>query len=221
MKIRNSIALLLLVILLSANTTQLEKEVPELGPKCLEKCVTPFGELLGSAGIGLEAYSNCRASCVVWRPNKVKIKEEAEPVYTGVKWQCVEYARRWLLINKGVVYGSVDYAYQIWDQIKFYESPNKKKKICTKNYPNGSKVAPIVGDLLIYAKEFADTGHVAVVSQVDKELKWIRVAEENNLNQKWPGNYAREIKLTKKGNGYHVDDRYLIGWKRALAECPE
>ncbi len=33
----------------------------------------------------------------------------------GLKFQCVELARRYLVVNYNVTFQSVDYAYQIWD----------------------------------------------------------------------------------------------------------
>jgi len=78
---------------------------------------------------------------------------------------------------------------------------------------NGSEQPPQVGDLLIYAKAFYDTGHVAVVTGVDPEQNLIKVGEQNFNNRRWQGRYARQVEYIKKNGGYWVLDPYLIGWK--------
>ena len=60
------------------------------------KCITTYGEKLGENN-GVEAYSNCRALCVNREPNNISGKSLSlnKDVYTGIKWQCVEFVRRW------------------------------------------------------------------------------------------------------------------------------
>ena len=180
----------------------------ELPAACTTDCVTTYNQVLGVAAGGVTAYSNCKSHCVVPEPNKVN------GTYTGIKWQCVEFARRWLLTNKGVVYGDVDYAIDIWDKIDHYQRVSDGKKIPVKSYPNGSARPPQVGDLLIYAKVMLGTGHVAVITDINEKTGTVKVAEQNYLNKKWPGNYSRQIKLLKDNNRYWLLDAYLIGWKR-------
>jgi hypothetical protein len=181
------------------------KELPEA---CRSDCVSPYGKVLGMAN-NVPAYSNCSARCVVFKPNKV------HGVYTGIEWQCVEFARRWLLQNKGAVYGDVDVAADIWNKIDHLERVGGKGAIPLEAYPNGSRQAPSVGDLLIYAKAYLGTGHVAVITDVDRSSHTLKVAEENYLNKKWPDDYARKIDFILKDGGYWVLDAYVLGWKHA------
>lgn len=174
---------------------------------CSDTCAAPFGTELGKTKEGVVAYSNCRPDCVYEQPNLVF------GTYTGIEWQCVEFARRWLLANKQSVFASVDFAYEIWDKIPVLTNPKTKAELKLVNLPNGNKQAPKAGDLLIYSKEFAGTGHVAVVTKVLPKSGEVWVAEQNNLNQKWPSQYARKVPLVKKGERYWLLDTYLIGWK--------
>lgn len=180
----------------------------KLPQACRSDCVTPYGALLGVAG-GVRAYSNCSARCVDRMPHKVN------GVYTGIKWQCVEFARRWLLKHDGAVYGDVDVAADIW-KIDHLNRVGSKGRIALATYPNGSRRAPSVGDLLIYARAYLGTGHVAVITGVDLHGDTLEVAEENYLNRKWPGRYARKIDLLKKGGRYWVLDPYVLGWKHPV-----
>jgi len=155
----------------------------------------------------VEAYSNCSSECVVLEPNTV------EGTYTGVKWQCVEYARRWLLINRGAVFGDVEIAADIWNKIDHLTRISDQTIIPLVAHLNGSEQAPQVGDLLIYAKAFFGTGHVAIVTGVDRDQNLIKVGEQNFDNQGWHGAYAREVEYIRKDGRYWMLDPYLIGWK--------
>lgn len=176
---------------------------------CKSECTTPYGKVLGVTPSNVEAYSNCNSKCVIFEPNRTM------GTYTGIKWQCVEYARRWLLVNTGMVYGDVDYAIDIWDKIQHYKRVSDEAKVPVASHLNGSKLKPQRGDLFIYAKAMFGTGHVAVVTRVDDKTGKIRLAEQNYLNQAWQGRHAREVSLVEKDGGWWVLDAYLIGWKRA------
>ena len=187
-----------------------ERTVPDgnLPEACRTHCVSPFGTVLGVVD-GVRAYSNCNAKCVNRKPANVN------GIYTGIQWQCVEYARRWLLKHKSAVYGDVDVAADIWNKIDHLERVGHKGVIPLQNDPNGSPHPPSVGDLLIYAKAYLGTGHVAVITDVNLSSHTIKVAEENYLNTKYPGNYARKIDLLEKNHRYWVLDPYVLGWKHA------
>lgn len=183
-----------------------EDALPET---CKVNCKASFGQVLGISSSGVPAYSNCNSSCVYMSPSR------HNGTYTGIKWQCVEYARRWLLVNEGVVYGDVDYAIDIWDKIKHYRHVEWDEDIPVSNYINGSAVLPERGDLLIYAKVmFGGTGHVAVITGVNEKEGYLTVAEQNFRNLPWEGDYARKIPLIRRDDAFWLLDSYLIGWKR-------
>ncbi|OMJ65197.1 hypothetical protein SteCoe_38851 [Stentor coeruleus] len=164
-----------------------------------------FGVLLGSYK-GVEGYSNRKAK---WpgRANYVN------GYFTGYKYQCVEYVRRWLIKVKHLLFKDISCAYQIWDL-------NKVKNILTKSIlpliriPNGSLIPPIVDALLIYAREPENpTGHVAIISVVDLNNNYIRVAEQNVEDAYWAGDFAREIKLEIVDGRYFIQDKFFVlGW---------
>jgi glutathionylspermidine amidase/synthetase len=190
-----------------AGRAQETAKTAALPQSCRTDCVTPYGEILGVASGDVPTYSNCNAKCVVREPNRVN------GTYTGIKWQCVEFARRWLLDNKGAVFGDVDTAADLWE-IGFFTRVSDGTQLALLTFLNGSFRAPQVGDLLIYTKEYLNTGHVAVVTDVDLEAGFVEVAEQNFLNQKWPEDYARRIDFVHKDNRYWILDQYLLGWKR-------
>lgn len=179
---------------------------------CRTNCVTPFSQVLGTAPGNVRAYSNCNAGCVFFSPNT------EGGIYTGIKWQCVEFARRWLLDNMGVVYGDVDIASDIWSKIEVVSRVADKHQLSLIAFENGSVEPPKVGDLLIYSKEYLNTGHVAVITDVDLPTGLLKVAEQNYSNQTWPADYARQIDVINKNGRYWVLDAHLLGWKRVAQE---
>lgn len=177
-----------------------------LPPACRTHCKVAFGKVLGVGTGHVPAYSNCNASCI----DPVAVKKHG--TYTGIKWQCVEYARRWLLVNRGEVYGDVDIAADIW-KIPFVTRVKDGKKFRMVRYANGSRIMPVVGDLLIYAKAYLNVGHVAVISAVQPHAHTIHVLEQNYRNTRWPGKYARSIHYIKRNGHFWILDPYLLGWK--------
>jgi hypothetical protein len=202
--------LLFIILLVPAfNNAFAETAINELPVACQIGCKSPYGKLLGKSPRGIKAYSNCQSGCVIFEPNKWN------GTYTGIKWQCVEYARRWLLVNTGAVYGDVDIAADIWDKIDHLIDVKTKKPIPLETHLNGSTRAPEVGDLLIYAKAFNGTGHVAVVTGIDINNGLVELSEQNFNNESWRDDYARKITLIRKGGNYWLLDGYLLGWKHA------
>ena len=56
-------------------------------------------------------------------------------------------------------------------------------------------------------------GHIAVITEVNLEVGYIRIAEQNVDNDYWPGNYARELKLEIIDGHYWIrDDDETYGW---------
>ncbi|TPW18350.1 MAG: glutathionylspermidine amidase/synthetase [Halothiobacillaceae bacterium] len=184
-------------------------DVP-LPAACQRDCVAPYGERLGADSSGIPAYSNCSANCFVPQPNR------EQGTYTGIRWQCVEYARRWLLKNHGVVYGDVDVAADLWSKIDHVTRVTDQAVFPLTTHANGNELPPKKGDLLIYTREYLGTGHVAVVTEVDLTHGTLAVAEQNFLNRRWPAGHARTITLVTRDGRYWALDAYLLGWKRPV-----
>ena len=180
---------------------------------CSEHCNSPFGALNGQSFL-TKAYSNCSGVCEKNEDNFIFLTKGGKKLYTGMKWQCVEYARRWLMENKNVTFASVDYAYHIWD-LTSVTKLDSNESIPLQHFRNKkTKIAPAVGDLLIYSKKLAVTGHVAVIVGIENDS--ITIAEQNYFNRIWEGkDYARRLLLDKNTNGYYrIIDEAVIGWLR-------
>ena len=170
--------------------------------------LTTFGTLLGTSSSGIEAYSNGTGLFLSSQQSKI------DELILGVKWQCVEYTRRWLFRTYGLVYSDVNFAYELWEKINAFIDSASNEAVKTININNGSITALKVGDLLVYSKEYLGTGHVAVILSIDLEENKIYIGEQNYLNQHWPGDYARELTLKKEIEGFLIVDELLLGIKR-------
>jgi hypothetical protein len=97
-------------------------------------------------------------------------------IYTGIKYQCVELARRYYLIKYGLLFDNVRTAKDIVHLHTIY-SMESKRYIQWPTYLNEG--IPIVGSLLIWdiTDEFPKTGHVAIVTKVTQ--KYVEVIEQN------------------------------------------
>lgn len=75
----------------------------------------PFGTLLGYAPGGVAIYSS-NYSTLDPRvyPDEASLRSYIDDEYMGHKWQCVEFARRFLFLNYGVVFTDVGMAYEIF-----------------------------------------------------------------------------------------------------------
>ena len=204
-------------------TTEQNQSMFEQGKQmCSNNCVNDFGTALGESQ-GVKAYSNCQSQCIYpefsflnLATNEVTIHAENPKdknlYYIGLVYQCVEYARRWWMINNGITFGSIDSAHEI---IYLDEGKNIRTN---ENFPlarsiNGTaRIAPKKGDLLVYYPDRNNPlwrhGHVAVVVDVDEQQGWIALAEENYNNKLWqnPESYSRKISLFKTNGYYQILD---------------
>lgn len=193
---------------LGVNPQQHRTTLLERRPQnCRRGCVSEYGRLLGSTG-RVPAYSNCRTGCVPKEPHRIL------GYTTGLKWQCVEYARRWLLLERGLIFEEIETAADIWWHVDTIRRASDGRNFPLERFVNGAAEVPRIGDLLIYAREYLETGHVAVVTKIEYERGWVRVAEQNYYNRQWPGNYSRQIPLLNIDRRVWLLDPFLLGWKR-------
>jgi hypothetical protein len=117
---------------------------------------------------GVPAYSN--------RKNGTK-KSGVKYFNTGIKWQCVEYARRYLQTTRGITFTNVKGAFEI-----------PHAKFTTLDGTSVKKTNDLkVGSLVIWPKKYKKNspyGHVAIVSKI--KTNGIYVAEQNYDNKTFP-----------------------------------
>lgn len=161
----------------------------------------PFGTILGKTKEGVVAYSSYYDN-----DNDNRQENYIDGIFTGIKWQCVEFARRYLIQVNKITFDMVDNAYDIFDLNNF--KTLNGMNIPIKKYKNGSNIMPRIGSLIIWAKnvDINETGHVAIVTNVTKN--YIEIAEQNYDNK----SYGRRIYI----NHNKLDSMHLLGWINIL-----
>lgn len=151
-------------------------------------------------------------------PDRHAFRSYVDGIYMGHKWQCVEFARRWMYLNKGYIFDDVAMAYDIF-RLRSVRVAHENKRLPLQAFRNGSMRHPEPGCLLVWDEggEFEDTGHVAVVTQVTEH--YTRFAEQNVGLEIWPvgTNYSREIKAKVTESGEYwlecsFGDASILGW---------
>ena len=178
-----------------------------------------FGKVLGYAPGNVPSYSSDYDTVDNEEiPDRHAFRSYLNGVYTGYKWQCVEFARRWLLINKGYVFDDISMAYDIF-RLNTVKHIEQNINLPLYSFHNGSSRPPEVGCMLIWSEggEFDTTGHVAIVTEVFDDK--VRIAEQNLDHKHWPEgcNYSRELPAqVSDDGGYWIqcsfDDASILGW---------
>ena len=179
---------------------------------------SPFGTLLGYAPGGVAAYSSDydTASDIEY-PKRSAFRHHVDGIYMGYKWQCVEFARRWMYQNRGYIFDDVAMAYEIFN-LRSVRDIASNTRLPLHAFRNGSKRHPEPGCLLIWDQggEFEQTGHIAIVTEVFPDK--IRIAEQNLDHVVWPEghNYSRELVATISEEGEYwvacsFNDALILG----------
>ena len=184
-----------------------------------EKHPATFGAVLGIAPGGVPVYSSDYDSADERElPNRSAYRHYVDGLYMGYKWQCVEFARRWMYLNRGLIFDDVAMAYEIF-RLRSVRDVKNDTLLPLQAFRNGSRRHPEPGCLMIWSEggEFERTGHVAVVTQVFDDR--VCLAEQNVDNHEWPEgqSHSREIsaRITDDG-GYWLrcsfGDASILGW---------
>lgn len=166
----------------------------------------PFNEIEGIAPGNVPAYSNNKSSIFNIGLNYV------HGVYTGFRWQCVEYARRWLILRKSCTFKDVNNACNIWKEVQYIERITDGEQFYLRSIANGAKEPPKKDSLLIYLRSTRmPFGHIAVITDVVDNH--VHIAEQNNLFHRWNGDYSRRVPLGFRDGLYYIEDSdEIFGW---------
>jgi hypothetical protein len=217
-----------------------------INTECTETNKThyPIGKIIG-VNNGVIAYAKCR-NCfqegqlmdVVISKDDHKELNLYQDEYIGYRWQCVEYARKWLIYNKGVSFKSIWHAYMIFDIDEVRDVTKEDCNYKFQSYKNENVFPPESGDLAIYPVDKGTPwGHVAVMTNVNLDKGYIELSEQNFDRHPWKdvNSYSRRVLLLKNKDGlytlteievydknnsiefdYETEKKKVIGWKRVF-----
>ncbi|KAG5503392.1 hypothetical protein GH5_04465 [Leishmania sp. Ghana 2012 LV757] len=189
--------------------------------------VVPFDEVIGVTPDGVPVISNGDKSHL---SNLVSVTPSYQALCSlerktlttapyrelGVKWQCVEFARRYLASRKAVWMVPMPSAEDVWrEEAPFVHVQDGTPAEFTRTPNKSHGLAPAVSDIIVWARsEATPCGHVAVVTEVLPEA--VRVAEQNQGFVRWPNDmlYSREVPMQRSSSGTVelVDEDPVLGW---------
>ncbi len=129
-----------------------------------------YSDIIGTFN-GVPSYSNSN--------NEINNENYYNNIYTGLKWECVEYVRRYLIINHNITFSNVNSAFQI-PEAKFMTLhgeiiiPKKNNNL-------------VIGSIIIFPKDYevdSPDGHVGIISSVLEA--GINIAEQNYNDNIFP-----------------------------------
>jgi len=142
-------------------------------------------------------------------PDYTKDKGESyspDGYYYGLKWQCVEYVKRFYYVEKHHIMPDVfGNAKDFFDPSVPQGGLNKQRGLI--QYKNGGNEKPEPDDILVFTN--ARFGHVAIVTKVTTNTIEVIQQNEKNSRQVFP--------LTVNNHGYFVGTTLTpVGWLRIL-----
>lgn len=123
-----------------------------------------FGTVLGLAPGGVPAYSSDYATADdTLLPDRRSYRSSIDGTFLGYKWQCVEFARRWLYLTKGYIFDDIAMAYDAF-RPRIAHNVKTHKLLPLRSFCNGSKRPPEPGCLLVWDEDGEDADLLEEVS---------------------------------------------------------
>jgi glutathionylspermidine amidase/synthetase len=178
----------------------------------------PFGTLLGYAPGHVPVYSSDYETASPRDfTERSAYHSYIDGVFMGYKWQCVEFARRWLYLNHGYIFEDVPMAYDIFE-LRHVRVVETDALLPLRAFTNGSPRPPEPGSMLIWEEggEFQRTGHIAIITEVHDDH--VCIAEQNLEHELWPTDqsYSRTLTLRHDAGRWHIEQAYedvaIKGW---------
>lgn len=161
----------------------------------------------GTCPGGVVAYSNGDDMSFTHEENLY------DHLFIGWKWQCVEFARRWLLLRKGLLLPEVDFAAHLI-YLTYAVDPQTGEQVPMRAVFNHGMEKPVEDALIIYGERIDNfVGHVGVIVEVGDN--YVRIADQNRYFHKWDAHYSMEFPLVHHPDGSWeiVDDHaHCVGW---------
>ena len=180
-----------------------------------------FGTVIGIAPGGVPAHSSHYDSADPSEfPTRRHYIGNHDGIYTGYRFQCVEFARRWLIQTNGLTFGDVGMAYEIF-RIPAVHTVEENKKMPVERTANGTPGhVPVLGTIIMWNPSgyFRHTGHVAIVTHAENGR--LGVAEQNVTDSSWGGKpFSRELEYSvdEKTGAITIEDNHyantsVLGW---------
>lgn len=142
-----------------------------------------------------------------YRKHKNYIKfDDDDDIYTGIKWECVEFIRRFFIKNYLLTFRSVKNAFDMTSLTYFYSIIDDSViHVQFIRYSRRNILSIQTNDIVIFS--YKNTGHVALVTNVLSKQNQFEIVEQNWEKEWESSHFSRRIDLY---------DPNIIGWLRLL-----
>lgn len=168
----------------------------------------PFGSICGYAPGGIPAYSNGSDS------HYSSESHYRGKLFLGIKFQCVEFARRWLLYRKGLLLPQYAFAAHIiyCTHVTDLEGNDVPCEV-VRNGQSTTKPEP--DTIIIYPTTKKNiVGHIGVITEVGED--YVAVADQNRVFTSWGAlPYSAKYPLRR----CEVDGTYTIEDPEVTPSC--
>lgn len=154
----------------------------------------------------IEGYYKGVPSYKYYNNNDENKRDKYNYIYnikTGIKWECVEFIRRYCIIKYKLTFELVNNVYDMVN-LKYFINIDTLKLFFLNFYHRNSNFIPKVDDLVIFY--YKNTGHIAIISNTSNISNNIIEICEQNWEKDWESSkYSRKIK---------INDPSIIGFFR-------
>lgn len=123
-------------------------------------------------------------------------------ILTGIKWECIEFIRRYLSKKYNISFSMVKNVYDMLN-IKYFIDFLKNKLVFLEFYCKNCIISPKVDDLVLFY--YKNTGHIAIISKIKN--KYIEICEQN---------WSKDWETTKYSRIVSINDPNIICFLRFL-----
>ncbi len=127
-------------------------------------------------------------------------------IYTGMKWECVEFVRRYLIQTKKITFKQIKNAKELLE-VDFFIKINTMKRVDINHFKNGEKKIE-KGDIIIMENERDNNGHVCIISNIINNK--VEIIEQNHNNKSWNNKFYSRILIIKGNKIEDIDNKEKI-----------
>ena len=150
---------------------------------------------------GVYSYKNKNKNKNNDNKNYIILPYFKKPVFTGIKWECIEFVRRFFILKKGLTFQSVENVYNMIF-IKFFICIYHHTLYNVHFYHINENIIPKKYDIILLFDD--TTGHTGIITKYDRINRIIYFIDQNN--EEWEDkDYSKKIS---------IEDNNIIGFLR-------
>ena len=163
--------------------------------------MSSFGKIIGYIK-DIPCYSSKEYASSRTKYSYVLVNETK--MFCGIKWQCVELVRRFLILTKNITFTDVPSAHHMFETLPTFYNISSNQTISVRKRKTWKNLR--CGDIIFWCKTLKSPyGHVAIIQSCCGENKY-KICEQNWNDKFTDSTYSRIINLLTETN--------LMGWIR-------